>query len=221
MAEIPKVGGAPVDEFGEYDGRALDAILYDYNYDETPRVAITPFRTIYLPLLAKTHPRREDIDAVRLQWTTEVARSNRLPVFVVDDEDPKKILYRVPPLIGTVHTGLTGQEDSMNQLDTLEQSFKDRMSKLGADMRAKKFQLFNPNSSTNRQFQLDWIKILFDFGYYGELKLALGDGPYPPDVAEIIGDSLEKHSVEEEPDASKPISETVGLGEEEEYDDED
>lgn len=221
MAKIPEVAQPPVDSFSEYDGRALDAILYDYNFDETPRVALTPFRTIYLPLLAKTHPRREDVNAVRLQWTTEVARSSRLPVFVVDDNDKDKILYRVPPLIGTVHTGLTGQEDSMNQLDSMEQSFKDRMSKLGSAMRERKFTMFDPYSSTNIIFQLDWIRILFDFGYLGELKAAYGDGPYPKEIAEIVGDSLKNVSLEQEPNIEQPLTKTIGVREEEEYDEED
>lgn len=228
MAEVPQVGSAPIDVVGEYDGRALDAILNDYNVSETPRLGVTPFRTIYLPLLAKTHPRREDIDAVRRQWQEEVAKSNRRPVFIVDDSDDQKILYRVPPLIGTVHTGITAQETSMDQLDRKERELRDRLSSMGDKFRDQKFAMFNPNSTTNREFQLDWIRILVDFGYLGELKMAMGDGPYPEDVAAIIGDKLDNVSIDEQP-AEVTGGQTVGApgvtglstGVEEEYDDED
>jgi hypothetical protein len=224
MAEVPKVGESPIDEFGEYDGRALDVILNDYSHDETPRLGITPFRTIYLPLLAKTHPRRIDIDAVRLQWQTEVARSNRLPVFITADDDKDKILYRVPPLIGTVHTGLTATETSMDSLDRKERELKDRLSSMGEKFRKQKFAMFNPNSSSNREFQLDWVRILLDFGYLGELKSVLGDGPYPEDITAIIGNRLDNVDTEQEPDAKAPVadgSSSLQLGEEEEYDEED
>lgn len=222
MAEVPKVGESPVDEFSEYDGRALDVILNEYSVDETPRLGITPFRTIYLPLLAKTHPRRIDIDAVRLQWQTEVARSNRLPVFITADDDRDKILYRVPPLIGTVHTGLTAQETSMDQLDRKEQELKDRLSSMGSKFRQQKFAFFNPNSSSNREFQLDWVRILLDFNYLGELKAVLGDGPYPEDITAIVGDKLQKIESDQAPDATQPVNTgSLTLGEEEEYDEEE
>lgn len=223
MADIPQVGAAPEPEFGEYDDRSLDIILTDYAKEETPRLGITPFRNTYLPIMARKHPREEDQAAVRRMWIAEVAKSNRYPVFIVDDSDSSKVLYRVPPLIGTVHTDITGHEASMNSMDQLEQSHKDRLSHVGAEVRKQKFNMFSAGSSVNRQYQLDWIRILVDFGYLEELKDALGDAPYPEDVQAIIGDKLEGEVINKE-DVSSPAAgaaTTIGLAGDEVYEEED
>jgi len=223
MADVPKVGESPNDGLGEYDERALDIILNDYAQEETPRLGITPFRNTYLPVLARKHPRAEDQAAVRRMWIAEVARSNRYPVFIVDDSDSTKVLYRVPPLIGTVHTGITGHEESMNSMDQMEQEYKDRLSTLGAKVREQKFNMFSPATTVNREFQLDWIRILADFGYLTELKEVLGEGPYPEDVEAIIGDKL-KGKVSNKEDMTSPAAAgagTIGLASDEVYEEED
>lgn len=224
MADVPKVGEISAEGLGEYDDRSLDIILTDYAKEETPRLGLTPFRNTYLPVLARKHPRPEDQAAVRRMWIAEVAKSNRYPVFIVDDSDSEKILYRVPPLIGTVHTGLTGHEESMNSMDQKEQEYKDRLSSMGARVREQKFNMFGATSVVNRVFQLDWIRILADFGYLAELKEVLGEGPYPEDVAEIIGDKLQGDVSNKEEDLKSPAATGVpiiGLASEEEYEQED
>lgn len=225
MAEIPKVGELNDLAFGEYDDRSLNIILETYADEETPRLALTPFINTYLPVLARKHPREEDQAAVRRMWIEEVAKTNRYPVFIVDDSDEKKILYRVPPLIGTVHTGITGHEGSMNSLDQLEQSHKDRLSNMGARVRKEKFNSFGAISSVNRNYQLDWIRILFDFGYLQQIHDVVGDGPYPEDIAAIIGEGpLDIKSTEAPVTSAEELSDTtrkIGTAPAEKYIEED
>lgn len=226
MADVPQVGAYPEHD-DEYDDRVLDIILTDYAKEEIPRLGITPFRNTYLPLLAKRHPRDIDTSAVRQMWIAEVAKSNRYPVFITEDGDSEAILYRVPPLIGAVHTGVTGHEESMNSLDQMEREYKDRLSTMGKKVRAMKFGMFSPTSGMNRQYQLDWIKILLDFGYLTELKEVLGDGPYPEDVAAVVGDKLVKvdlsvPSALQKTSASGPAAgPVIGPASDEVYEDED
>lgn len=192
MADIPKEAPPVLEEdLAEYDGSCLDVILNEYNVDQIPRLAITLFRTRYLPYMARNDLDDAGVNAGKLQWQTEVSINNRLPVFIVDDVDKEKILYRVPPTIGTVHTGITAHEQSMNTLDKFEETQKMRLARLGLEARKMKFAIQNPNSSSQRAFQLDWIRILYDFGYHKELFEVLGEGPYPDDVAEIIGGTLD------------------------------
>lgn len=226
MADIPEVA----DELplpAEYDDRALDMILDSYNIEQIPRVGLSVFRSRYLPLLAKQHPREVDIDAVRAMWVAEVAQTYRLPVFVVDDADPEKMVYRVPPLVGSVNTAITGHEYSMNSLDKKEEALKGRFSRQADNFREQKYNAFAAHDHVNRLYQLDWITIMVNEGYLVELKETIGDGPYPDHVAAIIGDKLDKIDLTKPTDNTLPLHQggsasSIGLlDEDEEYEDDD
>lgn len=229
MAKIPEVAEKVEDNDFEFDLRGLDDILYSYNYSMIPRIELTPFRTRYLPNLVRTDLRDIDITAVRMQWIEEVAKRSQCPVFVVADGDESKVLYRVPPFIGTVTSSLTGHERSMATLTQFEKSQKMRLNTLGAKAAEMKFNVFShPSSDVNRVYQLDWIRIMLDFGYLHELHTFLGDGPYPDDVAAIVGNKLDKLPPKsDKPQAgvgpevtTPPTAVTIGVEEEELYDDE-
>lgn len=224
MADIPEMA-EPLDMPPEYDDRALDMILETYNIEQIPRLGLSVFRSRYLPLLAKQHPRQEDIDAVRQMWVAEVAQTFRLPVFITDDADPEKMVYRVPPMVGSVNTSITGHEHSMNSLDKQEEALKGRFSRQADSFREQKYNAFGGADHINRQYQIDWITIMVKEGYLADLKETMGDGPYPDHIAAIVGDKLDKIDLSKPNDHTLPLHQagapsSIGLLEdEEEYED--
>lgn len=211
----------------EYDDRGLDLILNGYNQENTPKCQLSIFRSKYLPLLAKKHPRIEDDNAVRLQWVTEVAGTYRSFVFIINEHD--EVVYRVPPLLGSVNTSITAHEESMAMLNKKEAELRGRLQSQANALRARKLALPIAQDHMTRQYQRDWFTIMLNEGYERELKETIGDGPYPDYIAEVVGNKLDHIDLDKPATPAKPSGlrtqrpvQTIGvIDEEDEYLDDD
>lgn len=213
MASIPEV--AEIDNEEErrtvLEGeRSLDIILNEYNVENIARLSRSRFRDKYLPLLARADLKDDDAAAVRRMWIEEVSGSSRKPVFIVDDSTDE-ILYRVPPFIGTSKTSVTGHENSFATMASFEERTTARLSSAGEKVRQVRFEAMGSLVNNNRGWQLAWIKILFDFGYKGELLKTLGTGPYPKDIAEIVGEDFGANVDDVTKVANEPVSAAGGV----------
>lgn len=148
----------------EEDRSFLNIILGEYNEELIPRLGIELFKTRYLPALAAEDGESTHRAALRM-WEAEVAKNNRLPVYIVDENNEVK--YKVPPIITTIPTRKTGTTDAMH---ARFQNYTMQMGRLYAQGQIAQKAMYN-NIPVHSRDTLDWghewYRILNDFGYLG------------------------------------------------------
>lgn len=150
------------------DTSFLDYILTEYTYEELPKLDIEIFRARYLPYLAGDLDQRDSVAALRM-WEAEVSKNSRRPVLIVDKAGNH--LYTVPPITGTVRTGRTGNPGSIDSRTKLMQAQMNRLVSFGTRAQQEMYNNLSQGDVQQKQWALDWYKILNDFGYLdGKVK---------------------------------------------------
>lgn len=170
------------------DTSFLDYILTEYTYEELPKLDIEVFRTRYLPYLAGDLNDRDAVAALRM-WETEVSKSARSPVLIVDKHGTH--LYTVPPITGTIQTRQTGNPGSIESRTRMMQTQMNRLVSFGVRAQKEMFNNLSQGDAQQKQWSHDWYKILKDFGYLdGKPKTGItgpGKGHAAPVAQEDYG----------------------------------
>jgi hypothetical protein len=144
------------------DTSFLDYILTEYTMEELPKLDIDIFRNRYLPYLAGDLDARDSVAALRM-WEAEVSKNARRPVLIIDKDG--KHLYTVPPITGTVQTRQTGNPQSIESRTRMMQAQMNRLVSFGVRAQKEMFNNLAQGDAQQKQWALDWYKILKDFGY--------------------------------------------------------
>lgn len=144
------------------DTSFLDYILTDYTREELPKLDIEVFRTRYLPYLAGDLNEKDSVAALRM-WEAEVSKNSRRPVMIMNKAGEH--LYTVPPITGTVQTRQTGNPTSIESRTRMMQAQMNRLVAFGVRAQKEMFNNLSQPDNQQRQWALDWYKILKDFGY--------------------------------------------------------
>ena len=144
------------------DTSFLDYILTEYTMEELPKLDIDIFRTRYLPFLAGDLDERDSVAALRM-WEAEVSKNARRPVLIVNKAGEH--LYTVPPITGTVQTRQTGNPQSIESRTRMMQAQMNRLVSFGIRAQKEMFNNLSQSDAQQKQWALDWYKILKDFGY--------------------------------------------------------
>lgn len=151
----------------ERDTSFVDVINKDYVQTIINNITLSDFKANYLDSLARDQS-PEEFEINKQRWIREVAKSPRLPVRVVDDNDHSKVLQLVPPMVGTIKTGSTGTPVSMDARIKAMTNAYHRLTTSGEQYEAVLFKNIDIDDESEYIYKLAWYKILRDFGYLGK-----------------------------------------------------
>lgn len=157
----------PEYEFDDYDPVAdraiLKSIIHDYNNDEIQNCTESYFKDNFLMAFFEAKTQRQ-VDNVRYNWEALVAKNDRLPVRVVDDNDSNKVLFIVPPMMGTVRTSFTGSPESMASVFKQYAELNRRLFRQGQRFIRDKLDKTIYDCDINAHYREQWRQIYAHYG---------------------------------------------------------
>lgn len=157
-------------EYDDYDPvedrKILRSIIHEYSNDNINNCTESYFKDNFLMAFFNSKTQKE-IDNVRLNWESLVAKNDRLPVRVVADNDPNHVLFIVPPMLGTIPTGFSGNPGSMASAFKRYKELNSRLFRQGQKYIRNRLEETPYDSDINAYYREQWAKI---YARYGLIK---------------------------------------------------